>query len=53
MADGESAVQKARTQIEAGDYTAATAALVDAGTRIRTATRDLEAALPATPRRRH
>ena len=53
MADGESAVQKARTQIEAGDYTTATAALVDFGTRIRTATRDLEAAQSAAPRRRH
>ena len=53
IADGESAVQKARTQIEAGDYAAATAALTDVTARIRAATRDLEAAQSAAPRRRH
>ena len=53
IADGEGAVQKARTQIEAGDYAAATAALSDVTARLRAATHDLEAAQPAAPRRRH
>ena len=53
IADAEAAVQKARTQIEAGEYTIAGASLTDAIARVRQATHDLEAALPAAPRRRH
>jgi len=53
IADGEAAVQNARTAIEAGDYVSASAALTDAGTRVRAATHDLEVAQAAGPRRRH
>ena len=53
IVDGEAAVQKSRTDIEAGEYAAASTLLADAAARLRAVTHDLETALPSGARRRH
>jgi hypothetical protein len=53
IADADTAVQKARTTIEAGDYQAATTLIGDTSARLRAATHDLEIAQSSPARRRH
>jgi len=53
IADADTAVQKARSAIEAGDYGAATALAGETTARLRAATHDLEIAQTAPARRRH
>ncbi|HMD34553.1 MAG TPA: hypothetical protein VKH42_06280 [Vicinamibacterales bacterium] len=52
IAGAETAVQKARTAIEAGDYTSATALIAETAAQLRAATHDLEVAQSAPARRR-
>ncbi|HEV3142137.1 MAG TPA: hypothetical protein VGY57_16540, partial [Vicinamibacterales bacterium] len=53
IADAEAAVQKARTQIEGGDYPAVAPAVAETAARVRAVTHDLEAAQSGPARRRH
>ena len=52
IADGETAVQKARTAFDRGDYAAAMTIAGAAGGSLRTAARDLDAVAPPPGRRR-